>query len=129
METPVEIAQMKIYVSSTDTFHGSAFYQAIAIEAKNFGLFGATVYSGMFGFGVSSRHIDKKFWEVAEKVPIIIELNDEREQLLKFLNRIRPWFTETRKGFLVTISPTEIILKKDQLGATQTRTEDLDFVP
>ena len=129
MEKPNEIAQMKIYVSSTDTFRGSLFYQAIAIEAKNSGVLGLTVYKVMCGFGVSSRHIDKKFWEPSEKTPMIIEMNDEREHWMKFINRIRPWFAETKKGFLVTITPSEFVLIKDQSGDTQIRTEDLDFVP
>jgi hypothetical protein len=129
MEAPNETAQMKIFISSTDTFRGSIFYEAIAIEAKNFGLFGATIYRGLFGFGVSSRHTEKKFWEIAEKVPVIIELNDERVRLMKFINHIRPWFAETKKGFLVTISPTEIVLKKEPGSAAPEQKFDPDFVP
>lgn len=128
MEKPVEMAQLKIYVSSTDTFHGTILYEAISIEAKNFGILGATVYKGMIGFGMSSRQTDKKFWELVEKVPVIIELNDEREILMKFANHIRPWFLESQKGHLATISPTEIVLKKS--GTPQHIPKaDPDFIP
>ena len=129
MEAQNEIVQMKIYVSSTDTFRGSLFYEVLAIEAKNSGIFGATVYKGLFGFGASSRHTEKKFWELAEKVPIIIELNDEREQLMKFLNRIRPWFSEIKKGHLVTITPIEILQKGAAGSGGPIKREDHDFIP
>jgi hypothetical protein len=128
MENPVEMAQVKIYVSSTDTFHGTILYEAITIEAKNFGILGATVYKGMIGYGTSSRHTEKKFWEIVEKVPVIIEMNDEREILMRFVNHIRPWFIESQKGHLATISPTEIVMKKS--GTSQHPPKaDPDFVP
>lgn len=112
METAGQIVTMKIYVSSTDKFHGSLLYEAITIEAKNYGIMGATVYRGLMGFGTSSRMVSTKFWELVEKVPVIIELNDEKELLVKFLNHLRPWFAEAQKGHLVTMSPTEVVLRK-----------------
>ena len=81
-------------------------------EAKNYGIMGATVYRGLMGFGTSSRMVSTKFWELVEKVPVIIELNDEKELLVKFLNHLRPWFAEAQKGHLVTMSPTEVVLRK-----------------
>lgn len=112
MESASQIVTMKIYVSSTDKFHGSLLYEAITIEAKNYGIMGATVYRGLMGYGLSSHMVSNKFWELVEKVPVIIELNDDRELLEKFLNHLRPWFNEAQKGHLVTMSPTEIVLRR-----------------
>jgi uncharacterized protein len=113
MNTTGETVMMTIYLSSTDRFHGSLLYEAITIEAKNFGLRGATVYRGLMGFGASSKMITTKFWEVAGKDPIIITLIDEKVKIDRFLYHIQPWFDEAQKGHMVTISPTQIVLSKE----------------
>lgn len=106
------VVAMSIYLSSTDTFHNSPLFEAITIEAKNFGIRGATVFKGEMGCGASSRSTNVKFWELASKHPIIIQLIDERAKVERFLYHIKPWFEEAQKGHMVTISPTEIVLCK-----------------
>ena len=113
MKAQNETVVMTIYMSSTDKFHGSLMYEAITIEAKNYGIKGATVMRGIMGFGESSRVKSTKFWELVEKVPVVIQLVDERTKIERFLYHIKPWFDEAQKGHMVTISPTEIVLCKE----------------
>jgi PII-like signaling protein len=113
MKSPNETVIMTVFLSSTDRFHGSLLYEAITIEAKNFGIRGATVYKGLMGFGASSKSMNTRFWEVAGKDPIVIQLIDERSTAERFLYHIKPWFEEAQKGHMVTISPTEIVLCKE----------------
>lgn len=112
MNQPNQVVMMSIYLSSTDTFHNSPLFEAITIKAKNFGIRGATVFKGEMGYGASSRSTNVKFWELASKHPIIIQLIDERAKVERFLYHIKPWFEEAQKGHMVTISPTEIVLCK-----------------
>ncbi len=112
MITNNETVKMTIFLSSTDRFHGSLLYEAITIEAKNYGIMGATVTKGIMGFGESSRLKSVKFWELVEKVPVVIDLIDERKKIERFLYHIKPWFEEAEKGHMVTITPTEIVLVK-----------------
>lgn len=113
MKSPNETVMMSIYLSSTDMFHGSKLYEAITIEAKNYGIRGATVFRGIMGFGASSKLTSTKFWEIVGKEPIIISLTDERIKIERFLYHIKPWFEEAQKGHMVTITPTEIVLCKE----------------
>ena len=115
MKTQNEMVIMSIYLSSTDRFHGSLLYEAITIEAKNFGIDGATVFHGQMGFGASSRLKSDKFWEMVSKVPVVIELIDDRKKLERFAYRVKSWFEEVQKGFLITISPVEILLSKEDI--------------
>ncbi|HDP54392.1 MAG TPA: DUF190 domain-containing protein [Bacteroidetes bacterium] len=112
MKSPDETVMMTIYLSSTDMFHGSKLFEAITIEAKNYGIKGATVMRGIMGFGESSKVKSTKFWELVEKVPVVIQLVDERSKIERFLYHIKPWFDEAQKGHMVTISSTEIVLCK-----------------
>lgn len=116
MKSPNETVKMSIYLSSTDRFHGSLLYEAITIEAKNFGIAGATVFQGLMGYGASSRMQSTKFWELVNKHPLVIDLIDERAKVERFLYRIKPWFEEAQKGFLVTTTPMEITLTKEMLN-------------
>jgi uncharacterized protein len=112
MKSPNETVKMSIYLSSTDRFHGSLLYEAITIEAKNFGLSGATVFQGLMGYGASSRMQSTKFWELVNKHPVVIDLIDERAKVERFVYHIKSWFEEAQKGFMVTVSPIEIMLTK-----------------
>ncbi len=112
MNTSSETIMMTIYLSSTDKFHNSPLYEAITIEAKNFGVRGATVFKGEMGYGASSNTKMIKFWELASKFPVVIQLIDERVKVERFLFHIKPWFEEAQKGHMVTVSPVEIVLCK-----------------
>ena len=53
-----------------------------------------------------------KFWEVSDKVPVIIEIIDEEEKIRKFYETICPQLESMRYGCLVTIEKIEVLLFK-----------------
>jgi len=53
-----------------------------------------------------------KFWEVSDKVPVVIEIVDEEEKIRKFYEIIRPQLESMRYGCLVTIEKIEVLLSK-----------------
>lgn len=112
METMKKVKILRIYVSNTDKFKHSSLYESLAFGAKRYGLAGATVYKGLMGYGASSDLHSDKFWELTEKIPIIIEIIDEASKINGFLEKILPWLKLLPKGCLITCQDTEIILTK-----------------
>lgn len=111
---------LKIYASSTDRLGGQLLYEAIVLRAREAGISGATVYRGMMGYGLSSHIHTSKFWELTEKLPVVVELIDSEEKIRTFYKVIAPGLESLPKGCLVIISPVEVILHKS--GEKQERT-------
>lgn len=112
MEMKGEAKLLRIFISSTDKFKHTPLYEVIVFAAKRYGLAGATVLRGVMGFGGSSAISSMKFWEITEKLPIVVEIVDESEKIEKFAETILPYFEKLRYGCMVTIEKATIILYK-----------------
>jgi uncharacterized protein len=108
---------LKIYSSSTDKIGQTLFYEYIVHLAKEKSISGITVYRGIMGYGLSSKNISSsKFWELTEKLPIMIEIIDKTKILQEFYNLIEPKLLKMPKGCLVSIEPIQIKLLKSGKG-------------
>jgi PII-like signaling protein len=105
-------AILKIYASSTDRLGTHLLYEEIVFRAREAGISGATVYRGMMGYGLSSHIHSSRFWELTEKLPVVIELIDLREKLESFYEMIEEELSALPKGCLIAITPVEIVLHK-----------------
>jgi uncharacterized protein len=103
---------MKVYASSTDRLGSQLLYEAIVYRAREAGISGATVYRGVMGYGLTTHIHSSKFWELTEKLPVVIELIDRKEKIDAFYNLISPELSALPKGCLVTIGPVEVKLHK-----------------
>ena len=104
---------LKIYSSTTDKVGSELLYEHIVYLAKNMGISGVTVYRGIMGFGMSSANVSStRFWELTEKLPVMIEIIDKTEKLEEFYKLIEPDLREMPKGCLVSMEPVEIKLQK-----------------
>lgn len=112
MEIKGEAKLLRIFISNTDKFKHSSLYEIIIFAAKRNGLVGATVLKGIMGYGASSVIHSLKFWEITEKLPIVIEIVDESEKIEKFIEKILPWFEKLRYGCMITVEKVNIILYK-----------------
>lgn len=112
MESKGEAKILRIYTSNTDKFKHSLLYETIVFAAKRYGLAGATVTKGIMSFGSSSVIHSVKFWEIAEKLPIVVEIIDEPEKIDFFIEKILPWFDYLSSGCLVTAEKTTVVLYK-----------------
>ncbi len=112
MKTNLPQALLRIFISSTDHIKQELLSESIVFSAKNEGLAGATVIKGILGYGASSVIHSYKFWEVTDKLPVVIELIDEEEKIRNFYATIRPQLEEMRYGCLVTIENVEVLLFK-----------------
>jgi len=104
---------LKIYTSSTDRIGFDLLYEHLVVLAKEKGIAGVTVYRGIMGYGLSSTRISSsKFWELTEKLPVVIEMIDKTEVLESFYQIIENDLLVLPKGCLVTMNPIEIRLHK-----------------
>ncbi|MEI6554074.1 MAG: DUF190 domain-containing protein [Paludibacter sp.] len=103
---------LKIYASSTDKIGQDLIYEHLVLLARKRGITGATVYRGIMGYGSSNQVNSSRFWELTEKLPVIIEMVDKTEILEAFYDFIITDLQNITKGFLITIQPVEIKLRK-----------------
>lgn len=109
----MENSILKIYISSTDKIGTDLLYELIVQKAKAYGISGATVYRGIMGYGPSSQHIHtSRFWELTDKLPLVIELIDTTDKVNNFYDEIEEDFQQLQKGCLITIEPIDIKLYK-----------------
>lgn len=109
----MENSILKIYLSSSDKIGTDLVYELIVEKAKASGISGATVYRGIMGYGPSSSHLhSSRFWELTEKLPLVIELIDTTEKINTFYVLMEEDFQQLQKGCLITIEPIEIKLYK-----------------
>ena len=112
MENWSDALLLRIFVSSTDKYEHQLLHEYIVFKAKERGLAGATVLKGILGYGASSVIHSYKFWEMGEKVPVVIELVDEESKVRAFSDFILPLLESLRYGCLMTIQPAEVLLYK-----------------
>lgn len=110
---PDENSVLKIYASSTDKITHKLLHEHIVLKAREHGISGVTVYRGIMGYGSSSKDIStSKFWELTEKLPVMIEIIDTTESVLRFYDLIKADLDSMKKGCLVTIEPVRILMNK-----------------
>lgn len=112
MDKNDEYKLLRVFMSNTDKFVQQPLYEVIVYEAKKQGLSGATVLKGVMGFGSSSKINSLKFWEISEKLPVVVEIIDKKDKIDKFYETILPYFDKIKKGILVTIDDTNVVLSK-----------------
>lgn len=112
MEMKGEAKLLRIFISSTDKFNHQPLYEVIVFTAKQNGLAGATVLKGVMGYGASSAVYSPSYWEITEKVPVVVEILDESEKIEKFTEIILPLFENINKGCMITVEKANIILHK-----------------
>lgn len=103
---------LKVYISTTDRLNGKLLYEYMVQEARKKGISGVTVYRGIMGYGLSSTIYSSKFWELTDKLPVMIEMIDDTDKLEAFYEHLEPELLEMPKGCLVTLDPITIKLHK-----------------
>lgn len=112
MEIKGEAKILRVYISNTDKFKHKPLYEVIVFLAKRYGIAGATVLRGFMGFGSSSVIYSTKFWEITEKLPVVVEIIDESEKIDHFFETIKPYFEKLSTGCIVTMDKANVVLFK-----------------
>ncbi|MGW8316187.1 MAG: DUF190 domain-containing protein [Bacteroidales bacterium] len=103
---------LKIRASTTDRIGSKLLYQYIVELARARGISGATVFRGIMGYGSSSQISSSRFWELTEKLPVVIELVDRTDTLKAFYAEIEEELKRMPKGCLVALEPVDLLLHK-----------------
>jgi len=103
---------LRIYLSSTDKFKNEPLFETLVFLAKRNKMAGATVIKGVMGFGASSAITSTRFWSVSEKLPMIVEIIDEKEKIEDFFKRITPYLEKVKKGIMVSVENAEVVMYK-----------------
>jgi uncharacterized protein len=114
-----EYSILKIYASTTDRIGTKLFYEHIVEIARDNGISGVTVYRGIMGYGLSSGISTSRFWELTEKLPVMIEMIDKTSVLESFFSQMESELHDMQKGCLVLMEPVNIRLHKS--GKTGTK--------
>ncbi|NPA73523.1 MAG: DUF190 domain-containing protein [Epsilonproteobacteria bacterium] len=99
---------IRIYIDNQDKFEGKPLWEEILKRVKEYGLAGATVFKGVAGIGAHSEVRSFNVWALAQELPIIIEIIDDEDKILKFIDKIDYMIKEG----LTTVSDTEVIRYK-----------------
>jgi PII-like signaling protein len=110
MEFSEKAKLLRIYISNTDKFKHTTLSEVIVYAAKRYGIKGATVLKGITGYGASSKITSIKFWEITEKIPLIIEIVDDAAKIDEFVLLIQPYFEKIKNGCLITVEEVDILL-------------------
>lgn len=109
MELKGEAKLLRIFVGESDKHHHIPVYEKIVLEARKFGLAGATVFKGIMGYGSNSRIHTSKILRLSEDLPLIIEIVDEFGKIESFLEVLHNIFEEANCGGLITMEKADII--------------------
>lgn len=102
---------LRIHISNTDKSGLNTLYEHIVLKAYKKGISGVTVYRGIMGYGLSNNQIvSTKFWEIDEKLPIVVEIIDKTETLEAFYKEIETELKELGKGCLIYSVPINVLL-------------------
>lgn len=96
---------VRIFVGGSDTWHGKPLYEAIVLRVREEGVAGATVLSGMEGFGASSRLHTSRILRLSADLPIVVEIVDTAERI----EAVLPLLDEMIQEGLITLEKVRVI--------------------
>lgn len=109
MKTSEKTGILKIYMGETDKANGRPLYEEIVFEAKKAGIAGATVTKGIMSYGASQSVHTMKIFALSDKLPIVIELVDNIENLDEFAKTVNDLMDLSKKGGLITFQELDVV--------------------
>ena len=79
---------LRILIGENIQYKGKPLYEWLVIQAREFGLAGATVTKGIMGYGANSRIHTSKILRLSQDLPVIIEMVDSKEKLEAFIKDV-----------------------------------------
>lgn len=73
--------RLRVFVSERARFGGRPLYEAILVRARELGLSGGTVFRSVMGFGRFTELRRPGLLEIAEDLPLLVEIIDEADKI------------------------------------------------
>ena len=105
MELPRDAVLLRIFIGEDTRFDHRPLYEAIVTTAREQHLAGATVLRGPMGYGHSSEVHTTKILNLAENLPMVIEIVDTQEKIDRFL----PALNGMMSSGLVTLEKVQVL--------------------
>jgi hypothetical protein len=111
-------ALLRIFIGESDKFEGKLLYEWLVIEARKQHLAGATVLRGIMGFGASSRISTTQILRLSRDLPVVVEVVDTEDRLMKFLEVI----DEAIKGGMATLEKAKVHFYREEKRQSESDT-------
>jgi len=98
MTPPVKM--LLIYVDETDLWETGTLYEAIVRRLRQLGVAGATVQTGIMGFGSHRKVHHKRLFGISDDKPVMITVVDSEPLIRQVLPEIRGM---VREGLMVLV--------------------------
>jgi PII-like signaling protein len=105
MELPRDAVLLRIFLGEDARFEHQPLYEAIVTKARQMQLAGATVLRGPMGFGHTSQIHTTKILNLAENLPVVVEIVDAQAKIDAFL----PVLDGMMSGGLVTLEKVQVL--------------------
>jgi PII-like signaling protein len=115
MELPRDAVLLRIFLGEDARFEHQPLYEAIVTKAREMHLAGATVLRGPMGFGHTSQIHTTKILNLAENLPVVVEIVDAQAKVDAFL----PVLNDMMSSGLVTLEKVQV-LQYGQPGSAKT---------
>ncbi len=90
MKLEGENVLLRIFVNTFQKWHWQPAYEAIVERARKEHLAGATVISGIEGFGQDGAIHKDNPWRLGNDREVIVEIVDTEEKISRFIGEIEP---------------------------------------
>ena len=112
MTLPRDAMLLRIFIGEDEkTRDRRPLYISIVYKAREAHLAGATVLRGPMGYGHSTRLRSSKILDVAEHLPLVVEIVDTEEKIKAFL----PALDAMMPGGLVTLEKVQVLQYGDSV--------------
>jgi len=101
------VKQLLVLVDQTKTWHERPLYEAIVAALEREGVAGASVLTGMMGYGSHRRIHRKGLFGVSDDKPVAILAIDTEAKIRAAIDAIRPMVHEG----LIIMSDVEVIVQ------------------
>lgn len=92
---------LRIFLGEDDYIDNVSLYEKIVSEANKAGMAGATATRGVMAFGANSV-IHKPKMMMSADLPIVIEIADDEDKIMDFMDTVNELFERANGGGLIT---------------------------
>jgi uncharacterized protein len=97
--------RLRLFLGEAEEWQGKPLSQIVVELAHQHGALGATVLRGIEGFGPEHHLSTDRLPDIAENLPLIVEIVDSDEQI----ERLLPVLDQLIQRGMITVTPIEII--------------------
>jgi uncharacterized protein len=98
--------RLRLFLGEDEEWQGKPLYQVVVEQAWQLGIRGATVFRGIEGFGPEHHLSTDRLPDIAENLPLIIEIVDSDEHIELLL----PILDQMMQRGMMTVASVEMIL-------------------